>query len=66
MVGPGDTCSPAVHDLLCSARTLLEDAEAFIVRLRNLCDELEAVRGGKSADGVPSRLIEGVTMTPRR
>ncbi len=38
MVDPGDTCSPAVHDLLGTARSLLQDAEVFLVRLRTLCD----------------------------
>ena len=46
MVDPGDACSPAVHDLLCTARSLLQDAETFLVRLRTLCDELEATRRG--------------------
>lgn len=46
MVEPGDVCSPAVHDLLCTARNLLQDAETFLVRLRTLCDELEAARRG--------------------
>ena len=44
MVDPGDVCSPAVHDLLSTARSLLQDTEAFLVRLRTLCDELEATR----------------------
>lgn len=46
MVEPGDACSPAVHDLLCTARGLLQDAELFITRLKTLCDELEAARRG--------------------
>jgi predicted DNA-binding transcriptional regulator YafY len=39
-----DPTSPAVHDLLASARSLLQDAETFLVRLRTLCVELEAAR----------------------
>jgi len=46
MVDSGDVASPAVHDLLCTARNLLKDAEAFISRLRALCDELETKRRG--------------------
>lgn len=44
MVEPGDACSPAVHDLLCTARSLLQDGEVFLARLRTLCDELESAR----------------------
>ncbi|OWK37379.1 helix-turn-helix domain-containing protein [Fimbriiglobus ruber] len=43
-VPAGAPASPAVHDLLCSARSLLGEAEAFVTRLRSLCAELESGR----------------------
>lgn len=40
-VGTCDPASPAVHDLLVSARHALKEAETFLESVRRLCDELE-------------------------
>jgi predicted DNA-binding transcriptional regulator YafY len=40
-VGTCDAASPAVHDLLVTARRVLKEAEGFLDSLRRLCDDLE-------------------------
>lgn len=41
-VGLCNTANPAVHDLLVTARRVLQDAEAFLEALRTLCNQLDA------------------------
>lgn len=43
-VPAGDPANPAVRDLLVNARRVQRDAEAFLETLRQLCDQLEAIR----------------------